>query len=226
MDRALSKNQRMLFGYLLETGCKKSVAIRILSDVWEPEETIEMLEFCRDNHGKVTEKQFAKAAKEISAKKEKRTIEDVWNIKDSYKFLNAINLYLSIKCGYGDRLEKLNNKEKTFFLVQVFDEYILNESFTGFFFNSCGDFANDVVPALEKVGATEFAEICKKAFSIYGNKVPLDREEREEVYNSMDESAWELVSDCQQNLSNCDNNLSELCYQYILSNKDAFSKIK
>ena len=224
MGRVLSENQEMLLGYLLEIGCKKSVAVGILFDVWEPEETIEMLEFCRDNHRKATEKEFAIAAKEISAKKEKRTIDDVWNIKDGYKFLKAMNLYISIKCDYGDEIEKLNEKEKVYFLTQVFEEYIYNGSFTGFFFNSCGEFANDIGAALEKVGAIETAEICKEAFSIYGDKVPIDRDEREELYNSMDESVCQFVSECQHKLLDCDNNLPELCYQYILNNKESFSQ--
>ena len=224
MGNGLSENQKMLLGYLLEIGCRKSVAIGIVFDVWEVEETIEMLEFCRDNHGKATEKQLAIAAKEISIKKEKRTIQDVWNIKDGYKFLKAMDLYLSIKCNYGDKIERLNTEEKTFFLVQVFEEYILNRSFSGFFFNPCGDFANFIVPALEKIGAIKTAGICQKAFSIYGDKVPMDMHDRENIYNAMGEKIWDFVSECQHELSECDDNIPQMCYQFILDNKDSFSK--
>ncbi len=224
MGRVLTENQELLKGYLLEVGCSKIAVLVIILDVWEPEETLDMLQFCKENHGTATEKDFVAAAKEISVKKEKRTIEDVWNIEDGYAFLRAMNLYLSIKCNYGDEIKNLNEEEKTFFCVQIFEEYILDGSFTGFFFNSCGDFANEIVPALKRVGAIKMAEICEKAFSIYGDKVPMVRDERKEIYNSMGEIMERVVDECQNRLSDCNNNLPELCYQFILSNKESFSK--
>ena len=224
MERILTEMQEKLIQYLFGKGCKSGTVLEIMFDVWEPEETMEMIEFCRDNDDKATEKDFAVAAKEISVKKEKRTIDDVWNIKDEQKFLSAMDLYLSIKCDYGDGIDNLNSDEKTFFLVKLFEENIYNSGFTHLLFYPEGDFANDIVPALDKIGAVESAGICKKVFNLFGDKVPPDRDERERIYNLMDESVDQFVRECEHRLHDCDNNLQELCYKFIINNRDSFSK--
>lgn len=224
MSGVLSENRKLLAGYLSAIGFKSSSILQItMIDLEEEDEILEMLQFCKENHPNIIEEQLLTVAKEISSKKKRRTITDVWNIKDGYKFLRAMDLYLSIKCNYGDETDKLNDEEKTFFLVQVFEEYIFNRSFTGFFFNSCGDFANDIVPALENIGAIKTAEICKKVFRIYGDRVPADMYERENIYNAMDAKTWEFVDKCQHELSKSDDNIAQLCYQFVLDNKDSFS---
>ena len=220
--RVLSENQQLLARYLSAAGCSFIASLKIGLDVWEPEETIEMLQFCKDNHGRATERDFVAAAEEISDKKRRRTIEDVWNIQDPYRFLNGMDLYLSIKCGDGDRLERLNDDEKTIFILSLFKEYILYGSFTEFLFNYCGDFANDIVPALERVGAMDMSEICKEVFSIYGDTVPLDRDVREDVFNARGEAAWTFADRCNKKLSESNDLILNLCYQFILKNKDSF----
>lgn len=64
MARVLTENQRMLTGYLIAVGCKKSTTVRIISQVWEPDKTIKMLEFCRDNPN-ATEEELSNAASKI-----------------------------------------------------------------------------------------------------------------------------------------------------------------
>lgn len=65
MARVLSKNQVLLKGYLKEVGCKMSTMVRIISETWDEDKTIKMLEFCRDNP-KATEEELLKRSYEIS----------------------------------------------------------------------------------------------------------------------------------------------------------------
>ena len=65
MARVMTENQRMLTGYLIAVGCKKSTTVRIISQVWEADKTIKMLEFCRDNPN-ASEEELSNVALSIS----------------------------------------------------------------------------------------------------------------------------------------------------------------
>ena len=45
----MTKNQKMLARYLKAVGCNMRTVCAIVFNVWEEEQTIKMLEFCRDN---------------------------------------------------------------------------------------------------------------------------------------------------------------------------------
>ena len=64
MARVLTENQRMLTGYLAAVGCKMSTIVRIISETWEADDTIKMLEFCRDNPN-ATEEQLSGMSSKI-----------------------------------------------------------------------------------------------------------------------------------------------------------------
>ena len=67
MARVLTENQRMLTGYLAAVGCKRSTIVRIISETWEADKTIKMLEFCRANPN-ATEAELLKTSYEISSR--------------------------------------------------------------------------------------------------------------------------------------------------------------
>ena len=50
MAKVLTENQELLAEYLVAIGCSKGTVFRIVTDLWDEEAVIEMLEFCRDNH--------------------------------------------------------------------------------------------------------------------------------------------------------------------------------
>ena len=64
-----------------------------------------------------------------------------------------------------------------------------------------GFYANELVSALEKIGAIKTAEIYKKAVSIYGDKVPTDRDERETILTPDDKKEEERIEEI---LNECD----------------------
>lgn len=61
MAKVMTENQRMLTGYLAAVGCKKSTIVKIISETWEADKTIKMLEFCRDNPN-ASEEELSNAA--------------------------------------------------------------------------------------------------------------------------------------------------------------------
>ena len=65
MARVLTENQVLLKWYLKEVGCKMSTIVRIISETWDEDKTIKMLEFCRDNPN-ASEEELSNAALRIS----------------------------------------------------------------------------------------------------------------------------------------------------------------
>jgi len=77
-----------------------------------------------------------------------------------------------------------------------------------------------------KIGAIKTAEIYKKAISIYGDKVPTDRNEREDILTPDDEKEEErieeILKECDDAFFEYEDDLVELNYRFIINNKESF----
>ena len=124
------------------------------------------------------------------------------------------------KCEYGDDIEKLNEHERVFYVTQILEQEVNNGGFSQFFFNSSGDFSNELVDAFTKIGALKTAEICKKALAVFNGKVPTDRDEREELLDSLD--CDDVLSECDDKFYEYEDNLEELNHTYIMDHRSFF----
>ena len=124
------------------------------------------------------------------------------------------------KCEYGDDIEKLNEHERVFYVTQILEQEVNNGGFSQFFFNSSGDFSNELVDAFTKIGALKTAGICKKALAVFNGKVPTDRDEREELLDSLD--CDDVLSECDDEFYEYEDNLEELNYTYIMDHRSFF----
>ena len=103
------------------------------------------------------------------------------------------------KCEYGDAMEKLNKHEMIFYIAQEVEAEVNNGGFWQFFYNSSGDLSNQVVAAFQAIGATQIAEICRKAVDVFGESVPVDREERQELMEQLGlEEGNEILCECDE----------------------------
>ena len=150
-------------------------------------------------------------------------MEHIWNLTDTNNFVVAMTEHLNNKTQYGEDMSALSEAERIFYITQTLEMEVNNGGFSQFFFNSSGDFANEVVSAFEKIGATKTAEICKTAVSIYGESVPLDRDERESLLIDNDE-VDDILNDCDNAFFEYEDDLTALNYQFIINNKDSFLK--
>ena len=159
---------------------------------------------------------------------ETKNIDDIWKIEEKENFIVAMSQYIAEKCEYGDNMETLNEEQRIFYITQALEMEVNNGGFSQFFFNYSGMFANELVSAFEKIGALKTAEICKKAISIYGDKVPTDRDERETVLTPDDEKEEErieeILNECDDAFFEYEDDLLELNYQFIINNKESFLK--
>lgn len=155
-------------------------------------------------------------------------INEIWNIEGKEEFIVEMAQYVAKKCEYGDKMEILNEAQRVFYITQALEMEVNNGGFSQFLFNSDGCFANELVSAFEKIGAMKTAEICKKAISIYGDIVPTDRDEREAIITPDDEKEEERIEEilnaCDDEFFKYEDDLLELGYQFIINNKESFSK--
>ncbi len=159
---------------------------------------------------------------------ETKNIDDIWKIEEKENFIVALDQYIAEKCEYGDKMEVLNVDQRVLYITQALEMEVNNGGFAQFFFNSDGCFGNELVASFEKIGAKKTAEICKKAISIYGDKVPTDRDEREEILTPDDEKEEErieeILDECDDAFFEYEDDLLELNYQFIINNKESFLK--
>ncbi len=155
-------------------------------------------------------------------------INEIWMIEEKEYFVIEMDQYIAEKCEYGDKMEILNEQQRVFYITQALEMEVNNGGFAQFFFNSSGEFANELVSSFEKIGAMKTAEICKKAISIYGDEVPTDRDERQDVISPDDEKEEErieeILNECDDAFFEYEDNLVELNYQFIINNKESFLK--
>ena len=127
---------------------------------------------------------------------------------------------IAVKCKYGDAIEKLNEHERIIFITQSLEEEVNNGGFSQFFYNSSGNFSNELVDAFTKIGAFKTAEICKKAVAVFGRSIPTDRNEREELLDNLDVDS--LLDECDDAFYEYEDDLVELNYTYIMEHSDFF----
>ena len=159
---------------------------------------------------------------------ETKSIDEIWKIEEKENFVVEMDKYIAEKCEYGDSMETLNAEQRILYITQALEMEVNNGGFAQFFFNSDGCFGNEIVSSFEKIGAMKTAEICKKAISIYGDKVPTDRDEREDVLTPDDEKEEErieaILNECDDAFFEYEDDLVELNYQFIINHKESFLK--
>lgn len=159
---------------------------------------------------------------------ETKSIDEIWKIEEKENFVVEMDKYIAEKCEYGDSMETLNAEQRILYITQALEMEVNNGGFAQFFFNSDGCLGNEIVSSFEKIGAMKTAEICKKAISIYGDKVPNDRDEREEILTPDDEKEEErieaILNECDDAFFEYEEDLVELNYQFIINHKESFLK--
>lgn len=151
-------------------------------------------------------------------------ITDIWEIENKNSFIIAMDSWICKKCNYGDDMDKLSLQERIFFITQRLESEVNNGGFSQFFYNSSGNFTNELFDSFISIGAEKTAQICKKSVDVFGCKMPVDGAEREAFIDQM------FTDDINAVLNECDNmfyeyldNIEELNFKYIIENKEYFN---
>ncbi len=156
------------------------------------------------------------------AEKKSQRINEIWKLSEPSEFIIELSYYLSQKCEYGAQIGKLNQAQKVLYVTYELEAEVNNGGFSQYFYNPSGNLSNELVPSFKAIGAERTAEICQKAVSIFGDSVPVDRNEREECYDKMEDDVSELLSECDHEFYEYEDNIMDLQYKFVMENKDSF----
>ena len=151
-------------------------------------------------------------------------LDEIWQLTYKTDFLIAINERLNARSSYGEHLERLSSEEQVFYICNLLEEEVNNGGFDQFLYNSSGNYAHRVEECLRTIGANKTADICHVAFAAFGKPIPQDRNKREKFLDKMEsDEISDILSDCDDQFYEYPDQLEELCYQYIVANKEKFA---
>lgn len=154
---------------------------------------------------------------------ENETMVDVWSIENETEFVIELYGQLCEKSAYGDEMDRLSEAERVVYIICALEEAINSEGFDGYFFNSSGNFANEIEGACRSIGADNMADICKKALDAYGGQLPEEWTERQERMEELEsDEISDILSDCDSEFYEYPDDLGGLLYKYAVENKDKF----
>ena len=151
-------------------------------------------------------------------------MEHIWQITDANNFVMALIEHIQEKCQYGEEMSVLSKPERVFYITQILEMEVNNGGFSQFFYNSSGDFTNELVGAFSEIGAEKTAAICQKAISAFGCEIPADRDEREEMLDELEsDEIDETLDECDDAFYKYEEKLNSLNYEYVMKHKDFFT---
>ena len=162
--------------------------------------------------------------KKTEFKKERSNVKHIWNLTDTNDFVVAMTEHLDKKTQYGDNISVLSEAERIFYITQKLEMEVNNGGFSQFFYNSSGNFSNELVSAFTAIGAKATAAICQKATSAFGRVIPVDRNERQEMLDEFEnEEIDEILEECDSAFYDYEDDLNELNYNFVMNNKESFT---
>ena len=148
----------------------------------------------------------------------------IWNLADTNNFVVAMTEHLDNKTQYGEDMSALSEAERIFYITQTLEMEVNNGGFYQFFYNSSGDFSNELVGAFTAIGANATAAICQKAISAFGRDIPVDRDEREEMLDELEnDEIDEILEECDSAFCDYEDDLNQLNYNFVIKNKESFT---
>lgn len=151
-------------------------------------------------------------------------MEHIWRLTDANDFVVALLEHLDKKTQYGEDMSVLSAEERIFYITQTLEMEVNNGGFSQFFYNSSGNFSNEVVSAFHAIGANTTAAICKKALSALGCEIPVDRDEREKMLDELENDEIDgIFEECDNAFYDYIDNLNELNHKFAMKNKEWFT---
>ena len=151
-------------------------------------------------------------------------MEHIWNLTDTNDFVIAMTEHLNEKTLYGEDMSILSDAERIFYITQTLEMEVNNGGFSQFFYNSSGNFSNELVGAFTSIGANTTAAICQRAIDAFGRDIPVDRYERQEILDELESDELdEALGECDEEFFAYEDNLNELNYNFVMKNKEQFS---
>jgi hypothetical protein len=153
----------------------------------------------------------------------KINIDKILEIEDETAAIIELDTKLNEISDYGEKIERLNESQKTVLFVENLEREINNGGFNQFFFNSSGDFTHETVKALKAIKAFKTSDIVTKSISVWPNQiVPKDRSRRQDILVQIETQANPIWNECDEEFYKYQDNIVILLLEYVKSNKSDF----
>ena len=150
-------------------------------------------------------------------------IEKLITSEDKNKSIIEIDNFICKECVWGNELDKLTEPQKNFYYIQELEREVNNGGFSLYFNNSSGAYAHETILSLKLIGAIKTADILQSAIDQFpGKSVPIDRNERQEALEKIQENVNEIWDKLDQKFYAYDDDLNTLNIEYVRQNKDKF----
>jgi Domain of unknown function (DUF4375) len=127
------------------------------------------------------------------------------------------------KANANGSFQNLSEAERNFVFIDIFESEINNNGLYGFFYNTSGEFAHDVLQAYISINASETSSIVDKALRRFPElPVPKDIIERRQLIGKLQIEDLEAWSNLEIALVNSKENIVDLTIAYIKKNKTEF----
>jgi len=115
-----------------------------------------------------------------------------------------------------DNFEELNEFEKTFIFIDIFENHTTDGGFETFFWNTAGQFSHEILEAYEKIGAKNTASIIYDSFLLFGEiPIPKNTDMRREILSKINPNSWINLD---EKYYNCNDNIVLLVLEFIKNN--------
>ena len=119
-----------------------------------------------------------------------------------------------------DNFEELNEFEKTFIFIDIFENHTTDGGFETFFWNTAGQFSHEILEAYEKIGAENTASIMYDSFLLFGEiPIPKNTDVRREILSKINPNSWINLD---EKYYNCNDNIVLLVLDFIKNNTKYF----
>ncbi len=154
-------------------------------------------------------------------KKTHFSVSEILKEKSGQDAIIAINNLLSTI--FDKKPKTLTDQEKVIVLIEEFEREINNGGFSQFYFNTSGNYYNDIVNALEKVKSIKFLDLLKRSSTPFPDYIiPIGKDERQIILETIEEEAEELWENLEQEFYKYEENIYDLLIDYIRENIDHF----
>ena len=120
-----------------------------------------------------------------------------------------------------DCFEKLNEFEKTFIYIDIFENHTTDGGFKAFFWDSSGKFSHEILEAYERIGAHKTALIIYDAFLLFKEiPIPKDLDLRRSILSNFKSDVWNTLD---QEFYDCSDNVVLLILEFVRGNNSYFN---
>lgn len=127
------------------------------------------------------------------------------------------------KANENKTFQNLSEPERNFVFIDIFENEINNNGLYGFFYNTSGEYAHEVLQAFISIEANDSATIIDKALRVFPElPVPKDIIVRRKFMKQLQIKDLEVWSNLELDLINSDEDIIDLTITYIKKHKTLF----